>query len=73
VVCPVRLFHPPIQTYMLDNFTTQPSGNTSVPVLHCECEGSRIHDLLAFLEGLGSLGTGAASVAGHFSVFQSER
>jgi hypothetical protein len=49
---------PPMQTYILDNFITQPSGNTSVPVLHCECEGSRIHDLLAFLEGLGSLGSG---------------
>jgi hypothetical protein len=48
----------PIQTYILDNYITQPAGNTDIPVLHCECEGSRIHDLLAFLEGLGSLGTG---------------
>jgi len=48
----------PIPTYILDNYITQPAGSTDIPVLHCECEGSRIHDLLAFLEGLGSLGTG---------------
>ncbi len=48
----------PIDVYQLDNYTSQPSGATDVPVQHCECEGSRIHDLLAFLEGLGSLGTG---------------
>jgi len=29
-----------------------------VPVLHLECEGSRIHDLLAVLQGIGGLGTG---------------
>lgn len=48
----------PIPAYILDNYITQPAGETDIPVLHCECEGSRIHHLLAFLEGLGSLGTG---------------
>lgn len=29
-----------------------------VPVFHCECEGTRIHDVATTLEDIGSLGTG---------------
>lgn len=48
----------PIQARILASFTTQPTGTTDIPVLHCECEGSRVSDLLSWLEAVGSLGTG---------------
>lgn len=39
-----------------------PKGPVKVPVLHCECEGSRIHDLLKTLEDISGLGTGICKV-----------
>jgi hypothetical protein len=49
-----------VDAYTIGGFNTMIplQGNVSVPVLHVECEGSRIHDLLAALQTIGSWGFG---------------
>jgi hypothetical protein len=44
--------------FLIDAVTT-PTGEIIVPVLHLECEGSRINDLLHTLQDIESLGLGS--------------
>jgi len=52
------------QAYAIGGWnTTKPlTSAITVPVLHCECEGSRTHDLLQTLEDIGGLGSGVCKV-----------
>jgi hypothetical protein len=49
-----------VDAYAIGGFNTMVplTHSIKVPVLHCECEGSRIHDILQTLEDIGGFGTG---------------
>ena len=49
-----------VDAYTIGDFNTMVplKGPIQVPAFHCECEGSRISDMLNTLEAIGSLGTG---------------